>query len=248
MSQAIQNMIDKSDFTHNYQLIFDVSSQRPFGFEILFRSYHFNNPETAFHEAFQSDLLYSLEITSINKAITQIDSCILETDKSFKIFINIFSSTILHNDLLPAMESIIANTNITPDKIVFEITEHDKTVDDALFIQATERLKKRGFHIAIDDLGKSGSSLKRVIDLNPSYIKLDKFFANGLNQSFAKQTMIQSLMSFCHEQDTTLIVEGIEQPDEWYIAKQIGVTNAQGFLLSRPDTLQRAMESLRIPL
>ncbi|MGJ9458485.1 EAL domain-containing protein [Oceanobacillus sp. CF4.6] len=99
-------------------------------------------------------------------------------------------------------------------------------------------LKKRGFQIAIDDVGKGSASLKSIIELEPDYLKMDNYFAFDLSVSEQKQEMIKSFMTYCENTNTKFILEGIEKTEDLAVAKDLGVLYGQGFLLGKPTSLK----------
>ncbi|WP_282943340.1 EAL domain-containing protein [Paenibacillus sp. RC67] len=83
-------------------------------------------------------------------------------------------------------------------------------------------------------------SLKQLVDFEPDYIKLSKYFTNGLEHSRGKQKVIKMLADFCGEQ-SKLIVEGIENERQFEILEQLGVIYGQGYLFAKPQPLENLM-------
>lgn len=94
-----------------------------------------------------------------------------------------------------------------------------------------------GVLIAIDDFGKGYSSFTSVIELNPDFVKLDKYFLEGLIKSEKKKYIIQTLLNYSEKFNTKLIVEGIEDEHILLYLQNIGIKYAQGFLLGKPHEI-----------
>ncbi len=89
----------------------------------------------------------------------------------------------------------------------------------------------------MDDVGKGVASLQAIVELKPDYVKMDRYFAKHLAQSSRKQEMVRSIVTYCLNTDTKFVLEGIEIPEDLEMAKKIGVSIVQGFLLARPEPL-----------
>lgn len=92
-------------------------------------------------------------------------------------------------------------------------------------------------HIAIDDLGTGHSRLQSLIELNPDFVKLDRYFAKDLVILAKKQYIIEFLLQLCEKCNSQLIIEGIEDQQSLICLKNMGIKYAQGFFLGKPSLL-----------
>jgi EAL domain-containing protein (putative c-di-GMP-specific phosphodiesterase class I) len=75
-----------------------------------------------------------------------------------------------------------------------------------------------------------------ILELEPDFIKLDRLFSLDLSKSTSKQKMISLFVEYC-KNNTKLILEGIETPEDLAIAKCLGVDIGQGYVLDMPKLL-----------
>lgn len=211
---------------HVYQPLFTLYDLEIFGYEVLTRCDNFSDIEHLFQQAMENKTLYELDTTSIFKALST-------SGLSHKIFINIYPSTMLHPQFFTFLQEVEQRTMVK-DSIVFEINESEKIKDRRLFKNIVNRLKRRGYEIAVDDYGKGEATFDFITDIDPHYIKLDQSFSRNLTDSFPKQQQIRSLVEICHERNMTLILEGIENKSELLVAAQLGVHVGQGYYLGKP--------------
>jgi diguanylate cyclase (GGDEF)-like protein len=94
--------------------------------------------------------------------------------------------------------------------------------------------RKLGFNIAIDDLGAGYSGLKQWSELQPDFVKIDRYFIDHCDQSLVKREFLKSIIELAKATRTAVIAEGIERAEELALITQLGITNAQGFLIARP--------------
>ena len=79
--------------------------------------------------------------------------------------------------------------------------------------------------------------MKSIIELNPDFIKLDKYYIEDLYKSEQKQDLIHSLLNYCEKFNSKLIVEGVEDKVNLALLKGMGIQYAQGYLLGMPTLL-----------
>ncbi|WP_058306716.1 EAL domain-containing protein [Gracilibacillus massiliensis] len=234
----INDLIDNEKFEHYFQALYDLHTLSPIGYEALLRTKLFTNPEILFEKASHTDRFFELEIRSIKKALYSYDSILSSPSDNKKLLLNVFPTNLVHKDFSSILFQTLQNTKISPDQVIIEINESEVIQNVDFFIDSVEELKSEGYLIAIDDVGKGVSSLQAIVELQPDYVKMDRYFAKHLAQSSRKQEMVRSIVTYCLNTDTKFVLEGIEIPEDLEIAKKIGVSIVQGFLLARPEPLE----------
>ena len=71
-------------------------------------------------------------------------------------------------------------------------------------------------------------------------MKLDRSLIAGIDTDRAKRALTKSMVAFTAEIAAVLIAEGIEQPDELAVLRDLGVEWGQGCHLGRPGELPSA--------
>ncbi|MGN8647375.1 EAL domain-containing protein [Gracilibacillus sp. HCP3S3_G5_1] len=234
----INDLIDNEKFEHHFQALYDLHTLSPIGYEALLRTDLFNNPEILFEKASYTNRFFELEMRSIKKALKYYNSIIQDTYNKKKILINVFPSNIADPEFLYELNKIIKETQLSPDQIIIEINESEIIKHVDFFSLTVCELQSEGYLIAIDDVGKGVSSLQAIVELQPDFVKMDRYFAKHLAKSSRKQEMVRSLVTYCLNTDTKFVLEGIEIIEDLEMAKAIGVSIVQGFLLARPEPLE----------
>lgn len=220
---------------HLFQPIYDVQKWCLVGYEGLLRTVHNINPEENFRIAKKKKRLYELDSRSIHKAFATYQ--LADESKGLKkLFLNVFPSTIINPNFLPFISNIIYENRFNSQQIILEIVESEK-INLEKVKSVLPELKKLGLKIAVDDFGKGSASIRMLIELQPDFIKLDRYFVTDLSSSEPKRDVILSLLNFCEKYNSNLIVEGVEDEISLAILKSLGVTYAQGYLLGRPSLL-----------
>ncbi|MGM8366558.1 EAL domain-containing protein, partial [Virgibacillus sp. W0181] len=122
---------------------------------------------------------------------------------------------------------------------VLEISESEIIKDFVSFKKQLRELKIQGFLIAIDDVGKGFSDMQTMIELEADYLKLDRYFSQDLHLSTQKQSFVSFFVNYCKQNNSELILEGVENYAEMETAKSMGVPIAQGYFLGKPAPLKK---------
>lgn len=230
----LNTVLDKNQYNHVYQPIFNLSDWNILGYEGFFRSKLLVNTQDIVSFARQTNNLYKFDTCSLSTTLSTFPE---QNDISSNlIFVNVFPSSLLHPSFFNFLDDLLNRISIPCHRIVFEINETEKIENMNLFKKVVYRLRNYGFLIAVDDLGKGESDILKIIELEPQFIKLDRYFSVNLSHNHRKQKFIKLLIEFCAK-PSQIILEGIEKYEDLSIAKWLGVPIAQGFLLGKPQLI-----------
>ena len=120
-------------------------------------------------------------------------------------------------------------------RVYLEITE-SAAFDHFEIVQSTlkEVCSRNDALLVIDDFGAGYSNLKRLAELEPAVVKLDRELVRGLNQNLRQQTLVSYVVKLCNALGAKVVAEGIETIGELHAVRDCGVDWGQGFLLARP--------------
>ncbi len=97
-----------------------------------------------------------------------------------------------------------------------------------------EVCSRTGAQLVVDDFGAGYSNLRRIIDLEPQIVKLDRALVAGLDKSPRQQCLVRHMVGLCGELGAQVVAEGIETPAELRAVREAGVGLGQGYVLARP--------------
>ena len=75
---------------------------------------------------------------------------------------------------------------------------------------------------------------RRIVELRPAFVKLDRSLIAGIESDDARQAMVVGLCHFASVTGCRLIVEGIETDSELSVLRDLALELGQGYLLGRP--------------
>ncbi|UOQ48222.1 EAL domain-containing protein [Gracilibacillus caseinilyticus] len=233
--------LSKKSLYHMVQPIVELTTNKVYGYEMLLRSKDMDSPEKIFGYAEKKGKLFDLDMYSINKAFEEINERASEL-KGKHLFINILPSNIANNFNIQGIEQLKSTLKPTVHNIVFEITEERKEAELLMCKTMVSDMKKQGFLIALDDLGKGDSTIPYAMELEPNIVKLDCYFSQNLAYNLDKQRAIQSIIKLLGD-DPIVILEGLEKVEDLYMAKALGIRYAQGYVLGKPGSIDYYLSS-----
>jgi EAL domain-containing protein (putative c-di-GMP-specific phosphodiesterase class I) len=117
--------------------------------------------------------------------------------------------------------------------VVLEVTEYRPITDYRAFRRALSRLGDVA--LAIDDAGAGYASLRHILELSPTFAKLDRSLIHGIDMDPVRQAVVAGLGHLAGESGVGLIAEGIEGAAEAQVLPSLGVQYGQGYLFGRPE-------------
>ena len=119
--------------------------------------------------------------------------------------------------------------------VVIEITEQTAVACYDALVTALAPARAAGASLAVDDAGAGFASLRHLVGLRPSIIKLDITLIRGIDGDGVRQSLAGSLVSFGKSAGAEILAEGVETAGELKTVRTLGIRFAQGFLLGRPE-------------
>jgi len=124
-----------------------------------------------------------------------------------------------------------------PHQICFEITETAVIDNPKLALEHIELFSSNGVRIAIDDYGSGLSSLAYLKQLPAHELKIDKMFIETLPANRRDALLVRSTIDLAHGLGLEVTAEGVETPAAFALLAAMRCDLAQGFLVSRPATV-----------
>lgn len=95
--------------------------------------------------------------------------------------------------------------------------------------------------LAIDDFGAGFSGLKLLYQADPNFIKVDRFFVDGLANDPRKREFVSSVVRLAHVLGVLVIAEGVETLAELRECRAVGCDLVQGHFVQPPTTDLQAL-------
>jgi EAL domain-containing protein (putative c-di-GMP-specific phosphodiesterase class I) len=210
--------------------IVDVRNGSVFGYEILLREF-MGIPLKVFN---QYKVMYELHHKQIVDAVFQLDRQHKIRSQHQRLFFNLTPNQLAQESLCQCLRVLHRSSG---QKLVIELTEDKLSLSNLLLVKNLERLTGAGCELAIDDFNTKESTMQRVKELKPDYIKFDKSLIINVVEDTNARTFLHHLVEFFHELDINVIVEGIETHEQYCVCKAINADFVQGYYFSLPTCL-----------
>lgn len=153
---------------------------------------------------------------------------------NLKVAINISPQQVAEKDFLKKMKETINKEDIDFRQIKLEITETQIFKLDEQRLKDLTELINLGVDIALDDFGEGYSSIKSLVFLPITEVKIDKIFIDYIHQDKKIQKLISSIIYAVHELGYKVIAEGVEYKEQFDKLLEYGCDKIQGFYISKP--------------
>lgn len=236
---ALEVLMNVQKIVPYFQPILSATKQTVIGYEVLGRI-ELDNEVISLGEFFHNDTVPDEYIMEVDEYIQHLAfDYYCQSKETASLFINC-NPNILMSDHSYTEKLIQTIRSYEPrglslEKVVLEIREHDYVGDLSQLGHLVMYLKSLGMKIAIDDVGKGGSNLDRIAQLEPDILKVDLNFIKGPTISQAHRDVLYSLSTFARKMGATLLFEGIGDLTKLNAAWRNGGKFYQGYYLATPS-------------
>lgn len=237
----------KSQFHVEYQPQFSIKEGKIQGVEALIRWKHPSLGEISPLEfipfAEEAGVLNDLFFWLFEEVCKNISSA---KNMDIKYSINLSVNQLLLDNFFQNLLAIIHNYSVSPAKITLEITENIEIYTVKKINHILQLLRAGGFTIALDDFGNGYFSFSSFIHLPIDFIKLDRDFVTSLTKTPKHKHVISFIITMAHNLDLSVVVEGIEEHNQFSDWAQLNCDIVQGYFISKPISHIEFINSIRI--
>ena len=152
--------------------------------------------------------------------------------------VNVSAVQFAQPDFVARVLARVEQAGIDPSRLKLELTESMLAEDVEDLIAKMTALKARGIGFSLDDFGTGFSSLNYLRRLPLDQLKIDQSFVRNMLQSTSDAAIAQTVITLGRSLGLTVIAEGVETPEQRQALADIGCNTYQGYLFSRPLTLE----------
>jgi diguanylate cyclase (GGDEF)-like protein len=138
--------------------------------------------------------------------------------------------------LLTMLSHLASELESGLDGFVLEITETDFALSPQELASQLQAIMGLGVRIAIDDFGKSYSSLSRLASMPIQKLKIDMSFTAGMQRE-ENTKIISGILALSQSLGLEVTAEGVENEFQRDTLVQLGCQQAQGYFYARPMSL-----------
>ncbi|MCM1257905.1 MAG: GGDEF and EAL domain-containing protein [Roseburia sp.] len=153
-----------------------------------------------------------------------------------QVSFNVSYQQFMDDDFEERLISYVDKYGVNPSYMIIELTESCQVDKPQELASLFDRLRQRGFKVALDDFGTAYASLEMLKCLHVDYIKVEHSFVRELSEPGhdIDYVIIDNLLDMCRRLGYDSIVEGVENGKVADIVGEMDATLLQGYYYSRP--------------
>lgn len=155
-----------------------------------------------------------------------------------RVAINLSGQSIGEGPIIDVVREAIAE-GLTPANVIFEITESAALTNITAAPSFSATIAGLGCAVALDDFGTGFGSFTYLKHIPARYLKIDMEFVRDLTTSETDQEVVKAIVGIARSLGKLTIAEGVENAETLELLKTLGVHQAQGFFIGRPEPITR---------
>lgn len=239
LESELRRAVDEEEFRVVYQPIVTGASGAVAAYEALLRWEH---PELGVISP--ADFV---PLAERNGLIVKIGDWVLERacadavrmPPTVTVSVNLSRVQISDPGFVSRVERTLARTGLPSERLELEITETAIIDNEENALRTLDELTKLGVSVALDDFGVGQSALSCLRELPISRIKIDRSFISDLPTDPKARSIFVTMATMARSLGMKTTAEGIETEQQRMIAALAGCDHLQGYLLGRPETIER---------
>jgi diguanylate cyclase (GGDEF)-like protein len=254
LSNRLRHALDNGEFVLHYQPQYaNTTGGKLTGVEALIR---WEDPEKGLIPpndflpfAEENGFIHSINDWVINEACVQAQKWVAAgLFNGCRMGINISGNRINFKLLGETILAKLVETGLDPRHLEIELTERVMMENTDEARNMLLQLKTIGVSIAIDDFGTGYSALSHLQLFPLTTLKIDKSFVQNINLAKNGLSLLHSIIGIAKSFDLKVVAEGVETADQLSALGAMDCDELQGFLLSKPITMEKFEEELRLLL
>ncbi|MCR5801025.1 MAG: EAL domain-containing protein [Lachnospiraceae bacterium] len=156
------------------------------------------------------------------------------------VSVNFSSNQLRDEGYIDFLDELLKKYDIPTRYFKIEITESVFMGDSNQSRNLFERFKEMGIKLLMDDFGTGYSSLGYLTYVPVDVIKLDKSFVDNFLVE-GKDSFIKNIIQLVHDLGKGMIIEGVEEKDQYERLREFGADTIQGYYFSKPIPQEEAI-------
>jgi len=160
-----------------------------------------------------------------------------------RVCINVSGEQLKRDEIVQMARRTLAETGRDASQFVLEITETAAMSCTAEVMEHLHRLRDMGFRIALDDFGTGHCGFNYLQSLPIDTIKVDRSYVRDIARPGIAQIFIAALVQIARVRGLTVVAEGVENEEEFMLARAAGCTRFQGYRFGKAVPLAQIRRS-----
>ncbi|WP_308220262.1 EAL domain-containing protein [Kineococcus sp. TRM81007] len=169
----------------------------------------------------------------------------LHAGRRLDLMVNVSPVQLRHPDFTTRVAAAVRQAAAGGGRLHLEMTENVMIDDDT--VEVLRDLAETGALLTIDDFGTGFSSLGYLRHRPFSSFKIDRSFVRDIGAEPTARALVEGMVKMGQALGLSIVAEGVEEPEQAAILREMGCPLAQGHLYCRPMPLEQLHEVLSRP-
>jgi EAL domain-containing protein (putative c-di-GMP-specific phosphodiesterase class I) len=155
------------------------------------------------------------------------------------ICVNVSPRELTETDLTARVRETLTYCELPAKLLWIEVKEEAIGHDPERAHEAIRDLRRLGAHVALDGYGAGVASLGLPSALPLDMLKIDRTLISTFERNKDRRAMVMAVATLAKQKRLQTVAVGIETLSQLALARKVGCTLGQGYLLGRPESAQR---------
>lgn len=148
--------------------------------------------------------------------------------------VNLCAQQFSQADFCDWLTDTVARFGLGPERFKLEVTESTMIEQTGVGVSMLHRLRQQGFRLSLDDFGTGYSALSCLHRFPLDELKIDRSFMVEACESERALILLRTIMQLARQLSLSLVVEGVELPEQLALLQGSGPITVQGYYYFRP--------------
>ncbi|MDP2101418.1 MAG: EAL domain-containing protein [Methylotenera sp.] len=250
----IENELRTAINQHQFQLYYQIqvgNTGQAFGAEALIRWKHPERgmilPSNFIPLAEETGLILPIGQWVLEAACAQIKTWQQNPlTQDLVLAVNVSAKQFHQVDFVEQVKAALLQHETNPARLKLELTESMLVNNINDIITKINMLSEIGILFSLDDFGTGYSSLQYLKKLPLNQLKIDQSFVRDIVTDASDRVIVSTIITMAHSLGINVIAEGVETAEQRQYLLNEGCTNYQGYLFSKPVSIDEFEALLRI--
>lgn len=240
--EDLHRALNNNELFLQYQPRFDIEGQKVLGVEALLRWQHPEQglipPSEFIPIAEASSLIIEIGRFVLFEACSQAAAWNAD-GYQISLSVNLSPRQLSSRDLVQNISTALNYSGLSAHLLELEITETHVMENINQVLPVLKQIRAMGIKFSIDDFGTGYSSLMYLKKLPVDTLKIDRSFIMDIPGKADDENLVRAIIHMSHSLHLRVVAEGVETAKQQQFLRDQGCDELQGFLLGRPDSVEK---------
>ena len=182
----------------------------------------------------ETGLIHEFDLAMAKKVVEWLGKFPRNSDK-YRVAVNVSGFSIGKSSYVDALMQLLKENTWTQGKLMFEITESSRMTNLESANNLIQALRKRGYHVCLDDFGAGAASFQYLSVLEVDVVKFDGSAVKNAQKATKGRAFLSALSDLCRRMSVETIAEMVDTPETLEFVRDCGCNYVQGYLFGKPS-------------